>query len=122
MSELKPVKGFIEFGSFLVKKSEILYAKKVAPCAIVLAIGRESKEQTFQMTYAFESTRDDQFTLLALEIEAWRPSYSKWEHPIVDEIHRIRMFNRECRNEIGLMKKELIALRKELRKNRITKT
>ncbi len=111
-----PVK-FIQFDSFIIKMDEIIYAKKT-DLNIKLLVRCEDEEKEFVMKYESEWARDEAFSKLTIDLDAWSLEF-QWKHPLIKQIIYIREIIRESKNEFSTIRKELKMLRQELRKNRL---
>lgn len=111
---------FIQFDSFIIKKSEIIYAKKSGEDKIELIVKDGESTKTFTMEYNNYFKRDESFAKLTVDTTAFNLDFD-WKHPLVTQIFYIRKYIMGNNIKIDELKKEVEGLRKELRKSRLLK-
>ena len=97
---------FIEFGSFLVNKKDILLAQKnYEELTIELTLKYEDTRRTISMKFSSQYSLDDAMLKLSSGIKTM--TLDRWENPLIRQI----IFQRGCINELcDLMKKQTVKI------------
>ena len=105
---------FIQFGSFILKLSEISYFIKEGEDKIICQLDKNVSVNKFTMDFGSNWARDDAFCKLTIDCEAWNIGYD-WKHPLVNQIFILRNYMNNVEEEIKKFRIEFSKARKKLK-------
>jgi hypothetical protein len=104
---------FIQFNSFILKRSEIIFIEKEKD-NIIIHIRQNGEERSFIMNYSSTYSRDEEFAKLTVDMDAWSVGY-EWKHPLVQNVYWVRESMREIQDEMKQLRKQFELTRKQMR-------